>query len=282
MRMVAATLLGSLVFAALCSGSSGAVLDATATTSGVRAKRFAARLAALGPRPAGSATERRAGLLVQHELRRVGLRPLVQTFDLPRGGRSRNIVALTGRPVRAIVVAHLDGVGEGPAANDNGSGIGALLEVARAVRGRRGVLLAALGAEERVETGSHLHLGSARLMQGISTRGRARARVAVSLDMVGVGPTLNVRGLEPRPNRSARLVLAQSRRRGAGATYYADTGQSDHAELTRGGLPAAWIEWRWDTCWHRACDTAHRLDTRKLEVAARLAIDSVVAVTAPP
>ena len=171
-----------------------------------------------------------------------------------------------------MIVAHLDGVRAGPAANDNGSGVAALLEVARALRGRDGVLVAALGAEEKVETGARAHLGSARLLAGISREGRRRIRVALSLDMVGVGPTLNVRGIEAAPNRSARRALAAARRLGLGATYRQDSGLSDHEELTRGGLPAAWIEWRWDPCWHSACDVASRVSPAKLEAAARLAI----------
>jgi Zn-dependent M28 family amino/carboxypeptidase len=144
--------------------------------------------------------------------------------------------------------------------------------VARALRGRNGVKLAALGAEERVETGSDLHLGSAALLGSLGTKERRQLRLVLSLDMVGYGPTLNVRGLEPAPNVSARQALAAARLLGLRAAYLPDTGQSDHAEFTRAGVPAAWIEWRWDRCWHTACDTANRVKTWKLAAAARLAI----------
>ena len=119
-------------------------------------------------------------------------------------------------------------------------------------------------------------------MRGISRLGRRRIRAALSLDMVGVGPTLNVRGLEPVPNRSAALALARSRALGLGATYRQDTGQSDHAEMTRGGLPAAWIQWRWDPCWHSACDVAARVDPKKLATAIRLAAATSRAALAAP
>ncbi len=240
--------------------------------SGLRAKAFAIRLAALGPRPAGSVNERRAGRMIERELRALGYRVRVQPFSLPRGGQSRNIVGRTPGPLRAIVVAHLDGVSAGPAANDNGSGVAAMLEVARELAGREGLLVAALGAEERVETGSSVHLGSARLVRGLGPADRRSVRLALSLDMVGVGPTLNVRGLEGLPNRSARLALARARSLGFPASCRQDTGQSDHAELTRAGIPAAWIQWRWDSCWHESCDRAHRLEPSKLAVGARLAL----------
>lgn len=260
-------------FAAACACALAFVSTTREPTdvSGARAKRFVSELAALGPRPAGSATERAAANLVAGRLRALGYRVVRQPFPLPRGA-SQNVVGLTPGPIRAIVVAHFDGVSAGPAANDNGSGVAAMLEIARTLRGEKGLLVAALGAEERHETGSPLHLGSARLLRGISAVGRRRIRVALSLDMVGVGTTFHVRGLEPGPNRSARVALARARALGVPVTYRQDTGQSDHTELTRGGLPAAWIQWRWDTCWHLACDRVERVDAAKLAVSARVAL----------
>ena len=154
-------------------------------------------------------------------------------------------------PARVVVLAHADWVRGTTAANDNGSGIGALL----------GVVVAALGAEERIETRSRYHLGSLAFVRGLSPADRRSIRFAVSLDMVAVGTRLRVRGIEAAPNRSARMLMPA-------ATYLRDPlGQSDHAELTRAGIPAAWLEWRDDRCWHAACDRVARLDARKLQAA---------------
>jgi Peptidase family M28 len=243
-----------------------------AAVSGARAKALATRIAALGPRPAGSANERRAARIVADRLDALGYDVTTQTFGLPRGGTSRNVVVRTGGALRAVLVAHVDGVSEGPAANDNGSGVAALVEAARELRGTDGVLFAALGAEERVETRSHLHLGSVRLLQSLPRAVRPRIRFALSLDMVGVGPTLTVRGLERRPNRSSRLALAVARAMRFRPVYLRDSGVSDHAEMTRGGIPASLLTWRWDSCWHEPCDRPHRLSARKLAQAARVAI----------
>ena len=232
-------------------------------------------LVALGPRPAGSPSERRARELVTAQLRALGYRVVLQPFPLPKGGASANVVAVPRGLPRILLVAHLDSVHEGPGANDNGSGVAVLLELARALRGEAGVLLAVTGAEERVETGSRTHLGAARLLRGLSRDGRASIRLALSLDMVGVGETLHVRGLEASPNRSARLVLAQGR-----ATYLRDKGASDHAELTRAGLPAAWLEWRDDRCWHSACDTVARVEPARLAAAGELALGAARAALA--
>jgi aminopeptidase YwaD len=249
--------------------------------SGVRAKATVVKLASLGPRVAGSETERRAGRIVAERLRGLGYTVAVQRVRLPDGDTSRNVVGRSPGPLRAVVVAHLDGVSGTVAANDNASGVAVMLEVARALRGTNGVLVAAVGAEERHETGSRLHLGSARLVRGLSRAERRSIRLALSLDMVGVGTTLNVRGLERRPNRSARLTLQRARALGFRASYLRDEGVSDHAELTRAGIPAALFTWRWDRCWHAPCDRPRRVKPWKLQPVGRTVVAAVRAVLSP-
>ncbi|MDQ3858304.1 MAG: M28 family metallopeptidase [Actinomycetota bacterium] len=257
---------------ALVALVASAPASAGETVSGLRAKRLVARIAALGPRPAGSANERRAARIVAARFRELGLPVVFQPFPLPRGGRSRNVVARTPGRTRVVLVAHVDGVSEGPAANDNGSGVAAVVEAAAVLHETPGVLFAALGAEERVETGSRLHLGAIRLLQSLPRAIRPRIRLALSLDMAGVGGTLAIRGLEAQPNRSARVALARARALRLRPFYLRDPGVSDHAELTRGGIPAALVTWRWDPCWHAPCDRAVRVSARKLAGAARLAV----------
>jgi hypothetical protein len=245
-----------------------AVALASPSFSGERAHATVRALTTIGPRVAGSEGERRAADLVAKRLRSLGYRVVVQTFPLPEGTLSRNVVGLPDGPIRAVVVAHMDTVHGSPGANDNGSGVAVMLELARVLRGTDGVLFAALGAEERAATNSRSHLGSIRLARGFSAAGKRRIRLAFSLDMVGVGPRLHVRGIEARPNRSARRLLAA----GGGATYLRDPGHSDHEELTRAGLPAAWVQWRQDACWHRSCDRADRVSRAKLAAAGRMAL----------
>jgi aminopeptidase YwaD len=243
--------------------------------SGTRAKALVERIAVAGPRPAGSANERRAARIVAERFRELGLPVTIQRFALPRGGSSLNVVARTPGATRAIIVAHMDGVREGPAANDNASGVAAMLEAATVLAEREGILFAALGAEERVETGSNLHLGSVRLLRAFPRAVRPRVRLAFSLDMVGVGSTLNVRGIESGPNRSSRVALARGRALALRPAYLPDSGVSDHAELSRGGIPASLITWRWDACWHERCDRPARVRGRKIAAVARLTIASL-------
>ena len=250
----------------------GGTAPASASISGAAAKQWAAKIARIGARPAGGANERRAREVVRRRLDTLGYTVRTQAFGLPNGRRSRNIIGRTPGPIRVIIVAHIDGVHGTRAANDNASGVGVLLTVAQRLAGENGVLVAALGAEERMVTGSPWHLGSRRLTRSLTPAQKAGVRLALSIDMVGVGTTLNIRGLEARPNRSARILLAAARRLGIRASYLRDTGQSDHDDLTRGGVPAAWIEWRWDNCWHQPCDTISRLKTYRLRPAGRVVL----------
>jgi Zn-dependent M28 family amino/carboxypeptidase len=145
-----------------------------------------------------------------------------------------------------------------------------MLQLAKYLADKPGVLVAAVGAEERRYTGSSDHLGSRRLARSLSPAQRRGVRLALSVDMVGVGTTLNVRGLERSPNRSARMLLAAARRLGIKASYLRDTGQSDHREFVQVGIPAAWVEWRWDPCWHEPCDRIHRVKPFRLRAAGRV------------
>ena len=84
-------------------------------------------------------------------LRELGYRVTTQPFRLPGGRVSRNVVARTPGEARVLIGAHLDGARGSPAANDNASGIAVLLEAARELRSRPGIVLVAFGAEERGE-----------------------------------------------------------------------------------------------------------------------------------
>jgi Peptidase family M28 len=256
-----------------------AVLVAAPTASGVfegdRAKYWTHQIARLGQRPAGGLHERQAAAIVRRRFEDLGYHVVLQWFRLPNGRRSLNVVATTPRPIRAIVVAHMDGVHHTSAANDNATGVGTILELARNLRGTRGVRLAALGAEERMVTGSPYHLGSLRMTNGMLRSVKEGVRLALSVDMVGVGPTFHVRGLEASPNRSALRLLRAARNLDVPVSYLRDTGQSDHDDLTRGGVPAAWVTWRWDNCWHRPCDRIGRVKRGKLWAAGKVVLRAV-------
>lgn len=238
---------------------------------GYRAKRFAGTITALGKnRLAGSHKEYQASTIVKRALEDLGYTVERQPFGLPNGDTSRNVIGRTPGTIRVVIVGHMDGVRNTEAANDNASGVAGVVEVARALKDMPGLLVAAVGAEERAVTGSAYHLGSLRLVRSLTAAQRDTVRLVVSLDMIAVGTVLNVRGLESSPNRSARKLINAAEQLGYRVRYLQDSGVSDHAEFTRAGVPATLLTWRWDPCWHEPCDRLHRLDPKKLKKAARL------------
>lgn len=167
-----------------------------------------------------------------------------------------------------VLVAHADSVPPGLGANDNASGVGALIGLAP----RLAVLdppcdvwLAAGGAEERVVIGTGYHVGAAALVRTIRRRGRARdLRLALSVDMVGRGKRFYLRSPGQHVRRGVEgRVLGAARRAGVTVRWVRDSGlgNSDHRELEQAGLPAAVLEvWRGrDRCHHERCDRAGRL-----------------------
>lgn len=264
MRRLLLGIMLSAAIVALASPSTAAAFN------GRLAKQWAGELAALGQRPAGKMHERQAGAIVRERLRELGYNVETQRVPLPEGGRSLNVVGRTSGPIEVIIVAHMDGVPGTSAANDNASGVGVMLMLAQYLQNKPGILVAGLGAEERRYTGAGWHLGSRKLTRSLTPSQKERIRLALSIDMVGVGWTLNVRGLEARPNKSARKLLRAADDLDIKASYLRDTGQSDHDDLTRGGVPAGWMEWRWDHCWHMPCDKIHRLRPWKLSTAGRV------------
>ena len=77
--------------------------------------------------------------------------------------------------------AHLDSVVDGPGINDNGSGVAALLELARALGGSRPGATIRLAFWSAEELGLH---GSSRYVAGLSDEERDGILVYLNADMV--------------------------------------------------------------------------------------------------
>ncbi|WP_323959516.1 M20/M25/M40 family metallo-hydrolase [Arthrobacter sp. JZ12] len=91
-----------------------------------------------GNRAAGTSGYEESAQYVEEVLREAGYEPVRQPFTFRKGRddeevQSFNILADTGGNEKHTIVVggHLDSVDEGPGINDNGSGIAAMLEVAR-------------------------------------------------------------------------------------------------------------------------------------------------------
>ena len=92
-----------------------------------------------GNRASGTSGYEESARYVEEQLRAAGYNPVRQTFTFRGEGRNRkqvesfNILADTGGSAENTVVVggHLDSVREGPGINDNGSGVAAIIEIAK-------------------------------------------------------------------------------------------------------------------------------------------------------
>jgi hypothetical protein len=243
---------------------------------------FARSLARAGPRPAGSAAERRAHARVERRFRAAGLRIGHDRFRVPGKGRSRNVVGIHDTPADCLVVlvAHTDSVPPAPGADDNASGVGTLVALApglAALRPTCDVWLIATGAEERPYTRQPDHLGARAAVPRVKRRA-SDLRFVLSLDEVGRGRIFHLRSPARRPRRGVEQAIVRA---GRGAVRWipdAGTGNSDHREFALAGLPAAKLGVPDDPCRHTACDRASRLQAsafvRVRRVVERLLIQS--------
>ena len=154
-----------------------------------------------------------------------------------------------------IIGAHYDHLGPEPdgavinGANDNASGVSAMLEIARlwhtqGYRPARSVLFAAWDGEELGL------LGSAYYVQH-PTRPLTRTVAVINLDMVGAGETLRIDG----PDESPLVAQLQA----AAATYgisatHMHVGRSDHVSFLDAGIPAAMLIYWPDVYYHTVND----------------------------
>jgi Zn-dependent M28 family amino/carboxypeptidase len=211
-----------------------------------------------------------------------------QRFRVPAGfsgvapvdaGDSVNVVAQRGDVRRGepwlAVGAHLDTVPGSPGAEDNASGIGVLLTVARAVTWRRTrlpVVLIAFGAEEpRGPTDDDHHYGSRAYVARLTPAQRRSLRGMVAMDRVGVGSAVVIGSVEDGDALRTELVDAAER---AGAPYVVESGQrsSDHWSFVRDGLPGVRLGSTPYAGYHSAADVVSVVDRRQLERTARVVV----------
>ncbi len=246
-----------------------ALAAAAPPPSAAQAHAFAVSLAQAGPRPAGSAAERRAHQRVAARFRAAGLRVGFERFGVPGHGRSRDVIGIRDTPSDCLVIAmaHTDSVPPAPGADDNASGVGTIVALAAALAAapdpRCDVWLVATGAEERPYTGQPDHLGAAALVRRLRRTGRLHdVRLALALDEVGRGTPFELRSTSARPRATVEdPILAAAHRQHVDVRWLRDsaTGNSDHRELALAGAPAAKLGVPDEPCRHTACDTPDRL-----------------------
>ncbi|PSL05444.1 peptidase M28-like protein [Haloactinopolyspora alba] len=210
----------------------------------------------IGPREAASAAFDRAARYVRRELAALGYRVTAEPVPVPAGdswgvdvgaGRSANVIAdppgFDPSSRHVIIGAHLDTVARAPGAEDNASGVGVLLEIARLAAARPPgvpVRFIAFGAEEPRGEGDDLHhFGSQQYVARMPDAQRSALTAMVSLDRVGV-PADHVpvcaAGRHGTGLRDALLAAAENVETPAQGC---EDRASDHWSFEKAALPAA-------------------------------------------
>ncbi len=225
-----------------------------APAGGASAYEYMAELTdGIGARVAGRSGEARAGDRIREWLSALGYAPQAQDFTFAEGGatrRSRNLVVLKpGESAARIVIgAHYDSVQSGRGAFDNASGVGLLLELARALRDTPTpytLVFVAFGAEEAGEKGSR------HFVAAMSARDRADTLLMIDLDSVAAGDRVYAySSLEaPWPQLAFRSLARTLGTQvltspGLNEDYpYGTTGDwSDHVPFRTAGIPYLYVE----------------------------------------
>jgi aminopeptidase YwaD len=187
---------------------------------------------------------------------------------------SRNVIGtLEGTdPEQGIVYlgAHYDSVSVGPGANDDASGVGAMLEAARVLstlghRTEATLKFIAFGAEETGLDGSEYYV--AENEDQVMNRGLGM----INLDMIAVGDMLLIGNIG-----SAGSALADYTKNKAAAmeiAWHSFTAEarSDHAPFETAGVPAVFLHQYPDPWTHTAEDTLDKIDIAMLEMNGELA-----------
>lgn len=244
--------------------------------------------AEIGPREGSSAAFRRAAGYVDRRFTAFGYDVARQPVPVPAGnswgidvpaGMSYNVIAdpagFDPREPHIVVGAHLDTVPQAPGAEDNASGVGSVLELARLAgveRPQVPVRFIAFGAEEPRGEGDALHhFGSQLYVREMGAAQRQALVAMVSLDRVGIrGPAVPLCSA-PGADTDLRDALARSARRlDIDVDLCDDNSTSDHWSFTKAGLPSARLGSIEYDGYHSAGDVPSVLDETQIQRVGRI------------
>jgi hypothetical protein len=268
---------GSRAAALEQSGTPGPASSSAASTAvafdSARAMAHIRTIAGFGPRPGGSAAERKAIDYAKARFENLGYQTTLEKVVLPGGKATANVVARKPGTGKGLIIlgGHVDSKYPAPGANDNASGVGVTLELARCLKDSTlepSVEFVAFGCEEMVDKNpDHHHYGSrthARLV-----RAKWAGSVAmISVDMVGVGDVFGVRSMKRGPQGLVSALQSFAGKNKIRLAYLQDTGRygwSDHEPFELAGIPAAWLEWRDDPNYHTVRDTVSRVSAKRIQ-----------------
>lgn len=228
------------------------------------------------PRPAGSSELETTDLYVEANLTGNGYTVHRQKITLPAGGVTQNIWAdKRGASDKVILfAAHLDTVADCPGANDDGTGVALLLEMARVFRdeGTPATLrFAFFGAEEEIHGYEGHGFGSTKYADSLTAKERSRIARVFWLDKLGRGPRFKILHIEGTRSDAFDLAKESAHKLRLPAKPKTVKRWSDQMAFEDLGIPTAWVEWGPDPELHKPSDTPESVDLRKVRSVALLA-----------
>lgn len=204
----------------------------------------------IGERPAGSVRESGAADYIVSRLGEFGYTVEEQSFTMTDGFSSRNIVG-TRKGVKGgyviVVGAHYDGPGGSAGANDNASGAGAVLELARVFSVRRlepSLQFVFFGGNRPGRSDPTVRLvGSRHYVDLLGSMERRDLVSMINLDGLGVGSVLSVKTAGTGLQRLKDKLSTFARMEKIGVTYIKSDTDSDNIPFENSRVPAVWLGW---------------------------------------
>ena len=246
---------------------------------GERAYQIVLAQEAIGPRPTGSPAGWATGDYIIKQLEALGWTVKTQEFVF-RGVRGRNVIGVAGQGPVIILGAHYDtrpAADKDPdpaarqqpilGANDGGSGVAVLLELARVLdrdKLNRQVWLAFFDAEDRGRLdGWPFSVGAREMAQNLKVKPQA----VVVVDMVGDADQAIYYERNSDPELSAALwaIAAQLGYSDYIIPQFKHTIIDDHLPFKEQGIPAVDVIDFDYPYWHTLADTADKVSPASLE-----------------
>ena len=187
---------------------------------------------------------------------------------------SQNVIGtLKGlQPNQGIVYigGHYDSVSAGPGANDDASGVAAMLEAARVLstkghRTKATLKFIAFGSEETGLDGSFYYVDT--YFDEVSTKGIGM----INLDMVAVGDFLQIGNIGGGGDTLEDYAEGKATAMGMPWETFTAICNSDHCYFEAVGVPAVFLTQRPDPYYHTAQDTLDKIQPATLEANGELA-----------
>ncbi len=233
-------------------------------------------------RDSGTEGEKTAARYIKNKLISYRFTPEMQTFPLPSGLSSSNIIATKpgGQSNKILILgAHYDSKDNSPGANDNGTGVGILLEIARIFSHRPSrptLKFIFFGAEEMVDKNpDHHHYGSRYYVKNLSLGERKKIVGMVSIDMVGYGKKFHVRSMKVASMTMVNTILTRAKVAKIKISFLRSKEWSDHEPFEKVGISSAWLEWKSDPYHHTLRDNYDHINWKNVKTTFLLVKDLV-------